>query len=425
MKVGFIGLGKLGLPCALAAESKGVEVRGFDPKESVREIVRTRTIPYREEGAQRLLNDSAIEVVPLADLVKWADILFVAVETPHDPIYEGTETIPVSRADFDYTALKRAMKDTAEAIAELGEVRIVAIISTVLPGTVDRELRPLLNPLVRLAYNPFFIAMGTTVQDYLYPEFMLLGADHQKTADAISHFYRSFIAAQVYVTGIREAELAKVAYNTAISFKILHANALMELCHKIGCDLDGVVGALKLANRRILGPRYMDGGVGDGGGCHIRDAVAMSWLAQKEGLSVDVYDFALRAREKQTTWLAQMAQAEAFRLLLPIVILGKAYKPESNLVNGSCALLLAHYAQMEAPGGQVAGNRMGATGDVTNWDPHVDGTPFEPKRAVYVVATKHPEFRDLQYPEGSVVLDPFRYVPDRAGVRVVRIGGGR
>ncbi len=335
MKIGFIGLGKLGLPVALAAEAAGHTVHGWDTSDEVQSIVRTRKLPYVEEGAQELLENSKIALIKPPELAEWADIVFVAVQTPHRPEFEGITPIPDERADFDYTSLK-------SAVASVHDAKLVAVISTVLPGTMEREIYPIVGP-DRLLYNPAFIAMGTTVPDFCDPEFVLVGTDMANPAP-LDEFYGLIHDKYVFLTTVRTAELTKVAYNTFIGLKIAFANTMMELCEKTGADVDDLVDALSLADRRIISPAYMRGGMGDGGGCHPRDNIALSWLAREVNLSYDLFESLMVCRERQTEWLAQLAIEEqnsqaAFR---PIEILGKAYKPETALTVGSPAVLLAN-----------------------------------------------------------------------------------
>ncbi len=98
--------------------------------------------------------------------------------------------------------------------------------------------------------------------------------------------------------------------------------------------------------------------------------------------------------------------------MLPVTVLGHAYKPGSDLTAGSPASLLLHYLQM-----------MDAV-STKQLDPYVTGLPLEPLRSprVFVIATKHPEFTKVQFPAGSVVLDPFGCIRDQSGVTVIRIG---
>ena len=89
MKIGFLGLGKLGLSCALAIESKGHDVVGYDSNPIVQENIRNKKIPYKEERVNQALINSNIKLVTLSELVKFSEIIFVGVQTPHHEKYEG------------------------------------------------------------------------------------------------------------------------------------------------------------------------------------------------------------------------------------------------------------------------------------------------------------------------------------------------
>lgn len=413
MKIGFVGLGKLGLPCALAIEAHGGhQVFGTDASEQVLENVRRRHIPYREVGAQELLDRTNLRLCSVRQMVEECDIVFVAVQTPHDPRFEGITPLPDDRADFDYKYLVEAIREIAQAALESKRQVIVAVISTVLPGSIAREVRPLLNDFTKLCYNPFFIAMGTTIHDFMHPEFVLMGCDSVEAAARMKEFYATLHDAEVFETSLESAELTKVAYNTFIGLKIVFANTLMEICEGTGANVDDVSDALSLATTRLISPKYLRAGMGDGGGCHPRDNIAMSFLARKLGISYDLFESLMRSRERQTEWLANLAIQKASELGLPIVILGKAFKPETNLTVGSPAVLLENLL-------------LSRNVEVSSFDPYIDPPESMPEvKAVFVVATKHEAFADWPYLEGSIVLDPWGYVPDRSGLLVKRIGRG-
>ena len=410
MNVGFVGLGKLGLPCALAVESKGHKVWGYDIDPSVKEILSTKHLPYREIWAQEHLEKSEITFTSIPEVVSNSDIIFVPIQTPHDKRFEGTTPIPAERVDFDYTFLKAGIKSLAEEVKKQGEDKVVVIISTVLPGTIEREIKPLLNDNIKLCYNPFFIAMGTTMRDFLNPEYVLFGVDNETAAEKAETFYRTLHDRPFYKTAIKNAELIKVAYNTFIGMKIAYANTMMEICHKIGADVDEVTGAMSLATERLISGKYLSGGMGDGGGCHPRDNIAMSWLAKRLDLSYDFFESLMIGREQQTEWLADLI--EEHQGDLPVMILGKAFKEETNLTVGSPSILLKNI--LEERGVRV-----------DMYDPHVDEELFlmtEPQ--LFFIGTKHKEFNTYEFPEGSIVLDPWRYMSDQSdgGVEVIRIG---
>lgn len=410
MKIGFVGLGKLGLPCAVAIDKKGHDVMGFDLDPS---RMQKDSINYRETAAdgkspfEPLLKKSRLKFGTLDEIVKHSEIIFVAIQTPHEEKYEGTTRIPVDRVDFNYNHLVSGIGAVAQAIEKLGKDRVVVIISTVLPGTIKREIFPLLNKHVKLCYNPFFIAMGTTMRDFLNPEFVLFGVVDAKAAKLAEKFYRSLHKRPFYQTTVENAELIKVAYNTFIGMKIVFVNTLMEICHKIGgtMDVDAVTDAIKMANERLISPKYLTAGMGDGGGCHPRDNIAMSWLAQKLDLSYDFFDSLMTAREEQTEWLAELMLEHD----LPKVILGKAFKPGTNIVTGSPSILLKNL--LEEKGEKVS-----------MYDPYVDGKQPHWEKSVFFIGTMHPQFTKIKFPSGSVVIDPWRFIPKKKNISVIYVG---
>ena len=234
MNVGIVGLGKLGLPVAYAIAARGLTVFGHDPL-----VTGPPEDTTHEEGLADAITAGRDRVwfTPLSTVVKECDVIFVAVQTPHQPRFEGVTPLPADRADFDYSFLVQVCKHISEQADKQHKPVTVAVISTVLPGTLQRCVIPVLGDRVRLAYNPSFIAMGTTVRDFLDPEFVLLGG----ASHAVDRVYKCILDGprRVY-TSIENAELIKVAYNTFIGLKIAYANTLMEICHKTGCDIDQV-----------------------------------------------------------------------------------------------------------------------------------------------------------------------------------------
>jgi UDPglucose 6-dehydrogenase len=336
MKIGFIGLGKLGLPVALAVEAAGHTVYGWDTSEEVRGYIKRRELPYKEEGAQELLDTALLPMIMIGSkhIAEVCDLIFVAVQTPHQPEYEGITRLPEDRADFDYSHLSEALVSVDEAKCP------IIIISTVLPGTLGSL------GATHVLYNPFFIAMGTTIPDFRDPEFVLVGTDGAHPG-ILKDFYATIHSKRIFVTTIKTAELTKMAYNTFIGLKIAFANTMMEICEKTGADVDDLVDALSLADQRIISPAYMRGGMGDGGGCHPRDNIALSWLARELDLSYDLFEALMLCREKQTEWLVDIALDAQNRSAeyKPLEIKGKSYKPGTNLTVGSPAMLLTSMLQ--------------------------------------------------------------------------------
>ncbi len=420
MNIGFIGLGKLGLPCALAVDSRGHKVVGYDPSEQVKDIIDTKKLQYQEIWAQEHLDKSKIEIKSVEDVVGESEIIFVPIQTPHGEKFEGTTRIPDEREDFDYTHLKKGIKDLSEEIYYQQSKKVVIIISTVLPGTIRKEIKPLIedNPYFQLCYNPFFIAMGTTMRDFLSPEIVLFGVDDSWAAKKAKKFYRTLHHSPFYDTTIENAELIKVIYNTFISTKIAFVNTVMEMCHHLpNTNVDDVTNALKMCDDRIISYKYLSGGMGDGGGCHPRDNIALSWLSDKLGLSFNWFDNIMKQREVQTDWLADLIEETSFKYKgcadgYPILILGKSFKPETNITTGSPSILLKNILEER-------GHKQ-----VSMWDPYVDDSENESQiePQIYFIGTKHPDFTSYEYNQGSIIIDPWRYIPEQDNCIVIRIG---
>jgi UDPglucose 6-dehydrogenase len=408
MKIGMIGCGKLGLMVSLTIESKGHEVVGYDIDPRIGEYLQKRKIPFKEVNAEKLLANTRIKIVSLEELVNTCDMIFIAVQTPHAPMYEGITRIPDTRADFNYSFLKDVVRNVNNC---LKEDKVVVIISTVLPGTIDREIRPLMGSHFKLVYEPLFIAMGTIYTDYLYPEFILVGVDEQEPACKLEEFYKTINNAPIFKTDIRSAEAIKVFYNTFVTMKTVLGNIYGEIAYKLGANADDIHTALSMATDRIISPKYLKAGMGDGGGCHPRDNIALSFVANKLNLSFDIFNALMKAREAHTEWLANLIIEKHIDTGLRVVVLGKSFKPETNITAGSPSMLLSNILTEKGI-------------EHLRYDPYIDNTPLEDFQAIYFVATMHDIFVGKRFPQGSIVIDPFRYIPDQDGVDVIRIGAG-
>ena len=302
--VGFVGIGKLGLACA-EVMAQSYAVTGYDiyPRTSDR-IAISDTL----EGA-----------------VKDKDIIFVAVQTPHDPIYDGSQPIThLPNKDFDYTIVNQVLADINQYVTP---EQLVVLISTVLPGTTRRELRKHITN-ARFIYNPYLIAMGSVKWDMVNPEMVIIGTeDGSLTGDAqlLKDFYAPLMENNPrYAIGTwDEAEAIKIFYNTFISTKVGLVNMIQDVAMRNGnMNVDVVTDALINSTIRIISGKYMTAGMGDAGPCHPRDNIALRWLAENLDLGYDIFDTVMNAREKQAEHLAVYLTDLADENNLPIVIHG-------------------------------------------------------------------------------------------------------
>ena len=420
MKVSFIGLGKLGLPVAVAIEAKGHEVLGYD----INPIFNSRSKPIDCLNTQEkdesligpitpMLEKSKVKFSDsLEECIKFGDIIFVAIQTPHQSVFGGQLPLIDERKDFEYKYLINCMEQISNVLDKLNQRKIVSLISTVLPGTLRKYILPIISKNISLCYNPYFIAMGTVINDFYNPEFILLGKVDNDAEDKIKEFYKTITDATVFSTSLENAELIKVSYNTFITTKVVLINNLMEMCHNLpNTDIDEVSSALKLSTKRLCSTSYLTGGMGDGGGCHPRDNIAMSWLSNELGIKNNYYDFIMKKREDQSQFLANIVKDKKEELNLPICILGTAFKPETNLEDGSTSILLKEQLK-----------RMNI--DVETYDPYIDKKDFIPEKKIYFIGCAHDIFKKYNFIKGSHVIDPHRYLRNYEGVTYTNIGIG-
>lgn len=441
MKVAWIGLGKLGYVSAFAAASAGHEVVGFDSDPAAMTFEPRKFIEAGPDGKgnfnDSLKNDGWMRTgskalqfsstggslsfaSSAAEAVKDAQIVFIAVQTPHDPRYEGTTPLPMNRVDFDYSQLRQAVSSIAHHVSPTA---IVAVISTVLPGTCRREVLPLLHAGQSFVYNPSFIAMGTTWRDYVNPEYVLLGSDKDDLGTALSDFYHQICGGAVSVRYMKleSAELTKVAYNTAITRKLGLAHYLIHLSHLVGANASEVIGALEAATRRVASGLYLNpDSVGDGGGCHPRDNIAMSFLARRVGAYADPFEFEMMMRQRHTEWLADLVESnlKQLRLSEPLArarIVGYAYKPNCGLKIGSAALLVANILRARQVDLELVDHLV---------DPDQEPLGNLEVPRVILVGTLHQRYIEegISAPCGSIIIDPFRAIDPQPGVKLIALG---
>lgn len=395
MKIGFIGLGKLGLPIAEVIAQKH-DVTGFD-------------IAPRSSHHFSITQN-------FADVIKDQDLIFVAVQTPHEKPYDGSTVLgDLPLKDFDYTLVKKCFEDM---IPHLKAHQSVCLISTVLPGTIRRELYPLFpdSKKINLIYNPYLIAMGTEQHDFLNPEMVIMGSkDGQSESMAcLRDFYSSMMNNHPrLVEGTwEEAESIKIFYNTFISAKLSLVNMMLDVSEKLGhMNVDVVTQALAESTQRIMSPAYMKAGMGDGGPCHPRDNIALRWLSQEYQLGYDLFGAIIESREQQAKNLA----TKLLGFSKNIVILGKAYKPNVPYTDGSYSLLVGDFI-------------LRAGGAVHYFDPNTQDTipsPFPVDDQVFLVALWSDWVWEFPFPKEAIVLDPWRSKKRLPHVRHIDYGNTR
>ena len=408
MKIGFIGLGKLGLDCAEVMAEK-YTVHGYDIYPRTSDMVKVCDTPE--------------------EMIDNSDWIFIAVQTPHAEGYDGS--VPSSHMepkDFGHDAVKDAISMVNEHATE---PKKIVLISTVLPGTTRRHFYSMLDSQHQFLYNPYLIAMGSVKWDFANPEMVMIGTE---TGDAgemedLINLYRPLMKNNPrYVTGTwDECESIKIFYNTFISAKVGLVNMIQDFALKIGnINVDVVTDALAQSTMRIMGPKYMTAGMGDSGACHPRDNIALRWLAKEYDIGYDMFDTIMGAREVQAKNLADFLVDNCYGK--PIVIHGKAYKPDVPFCIGSYSTLIGFYIQER-------GKTVNYVDPIADNQVNVIKSLNEPS----IVLMAHNRFitygytgqytKDDQFyceiPKGSTIVDPWRRLPDLTDIKVIHYGNTR
>ena len=241
MKIGVIGLGKLGSVLAEVL-SEYNEVVGVDLKwRYIKNIENKR--------------DSSI----LED----CEVVFNVVNTPSLP-----------NGDFDDSIL---FKSTEQAIPYLKKCKVYVVVSTVMPGTC-RSLKIILPDTCKVCYNPEFIRLNSIKEDMKNPDFVLIGEEDNTSGNIVERIYRKIVYdAPTKRMSWESAELAKIALNSYITTKITFANVIGQMAKKIGADAESILDAIGTDHR--IGTSYFKSGGAYGGPCFPRDNIAFSNIA--------------------------------------------------------------------------------------------------------------------------------------------------
>ena len=348
LKLSVIGTGYLGATHAACMASLGFEVIGFDTESSKVDLLSKGKVPFYEPDLEELLAGQikakrltfTNKVEDLSD----ADVHFICVGTPQ--VKNGNAA--------DLTYVNSALESIAKHVKPGG---LVVGKSTVPVGTATKLRNRLLelNPKADLAWNPEFLREGFAVEDTLRPNRLVIGV----VTDSAENILK-----EVYAVNLKEntpwvradlptAELVKVAANSFLATKISFINAMAEVCEASGGDVTVLAKAIGYDPR--IGSRFLQAGIGFGGGCLPKDIRAFMARAEELGASQaveflkEIDAINLRARQR----IIELVRKDLSDDLVgkKVAVLGAAFKPDSDDVRDSPALDIS--AQIQAAGAHV------------------------------------------------------------------------
>lgn len=348
LKLSVIGTGYLGATHAACMASLGFEVIGYDTDTSKIDLLSKAKVPFYEPDLEELLaaqiKSGRLTFTKNINDLATADVHFICVGTPQ--VKGG------NAADLSY--VNSALEGIAKIVKPGG---LVVGKSTVPVGTANklRDRLIALNPKADLAWNPEFLREGFAVEDTLKPNRLVVGVVSDEAEKILKEVYAANLKENIpwVRADLPTAELVKVAANSFLATKISFINAMAEVCEASGGDITVLAKAIGYDPR--IGSRFLQAGIGFGGGCLPKDIRAFMARAEELGAKQaveflkEIDAINLRARQR----IIELVRKDLSNDLSgkKIAVLGAAFKPDSDDVRDSPALDIS--AQIQAAGAIV------------------------------------------------------------------------
>lgn len=341
-RLSVIGTGYLGVTHAACMASLGHEVIALDVDADKIASLNAGIVPFHEPELQELLVAALASgnlkfTTSWEDVAAQADVHFLCVGTPKSK-------------DSDAADLSQVNGAIASLAPHLTRPALIAGKSTVPVGTAARLAEYLKenSPAgsdIHLAWNPEFLREGFAVQDTLHPDRIVIGIENAQDENILREVYSASIqeGTPFITTDYPTAELVKVAANSFLATKISFINAFADLCDAAGADITQLADAIGHDTR--IGRRFLNAGVGFGGGCLPKDIKALHARATELGLGEQFEFLANVGRVNQMRRELVIERAKAFcggdLTGVRITVLGAAFKPDSDDIRDSPALSVA------------------------------------------------------------------------------------
>jgi len=340
-RISVIGTGYLGVTHAACMASLGHDVVALDVDENKVASLAAGTVPFHEPGLPELLQKSLAAgkihfTTNWADVASQADVHFLCVGTPQSPESPAA----------DLSQIQSAVRSLAPLLTK---PCLVVGKSTVPVGTAKwiSEYLVANSPAgqdVHLVWNPEFLREGFAVEDTLHPDRIVLGIKHEADVALLTDIYASALVGNtpLVVTDYATAELVKVAANAFLATKISFINAFAYLADEVGADVGTLADAIGHDTR--IGRRFLNAGIGFGGGCLPKDIRALRARADELGLS-EHFEFLKNVddvNKSRRNYVVELATRNLGSISgKTIAILGAAFKPDSDDIRDSPALDIA------------------------------------------------------------------------------------
>ncbi|WP_254524741.1 UDP-glucose 6-dehydrogenase AglM [Natrinema caseinilyticum] len=440
MNVSIVGSGYVGTTVAACLADLGHDVLNVEIDADIVDSINAGDAPIHESGLEERIATHAgtsLRATTDYDEIRTTDVTFLCLPTPQSD--DGSLDLAIMRAGAE--SLGRALESKDDD-------HLVVVKSTVLPGTTEDVVAPILEAEsgtaigdgIEVAMNPEFLRMGTAVRDFLEPDKVVLGTATDEAAATLRELYAPILdgearrasntasgdeprardGATLVETDVREAELIKYANNAFLAAKVSLVNELGNIAAEYDADAYEVLEAVGLDDR--ISERFMRSGLGWGGSCFPKDVNALRAGAREQGYEPELLDAVVAVNDAQPRRLVDLLEPHVDLEGARIAVLGLSFKPGTDDVRKSRALdVIDHLQKRDATVvayDPVAIEAVRSDYPTVEYADSAEGALAGADGAV--VATDWPAFDDLSF-EGmtrSIVVDGRRIDVDESALEV-------
>ena len=341
MKIGIVGLGFVGLSLTSVLASKGYDIIGIDIDKEKCEKIRNGMSPFFEPELEKLLKiglKKKLKIVSDFLLIQNCDFIFVTVGTPQN-----------TNGSINLSIIKKAISKIGENLEKNKKNPIILVKSTVIPGTMKKEILPILEKKSKkkagkdfgLISNPEFLQESTAIRDTKFPHAVVLGGYETKFMKKTKGLFKKLHPnTPIIITNHQTAEMIKYANNSFLATKISFINQLSNICQKIpGANIDDIAKTIGLDLR--IGKLFLNAGPGYGGSCLPKDMKALINFANTTGVTPTLLNAVEDVNTKQLEQIISIIKKRLGDLTSKkITILGTAFKPNTDDIRDSIAIEL-------------------------------------------------------------------------------------
>ena len=334
--ISVLGIGYVGLCTAVGFASKGYNVIASTHDAEKAAKINNGVPPFHEPNLQKLLEET-IQNGRLTCLINQTEKAVLETDLTFNAV--GTPSRPDGSIDLQF--IETSTRDIGQALSQKNTYHVVVIKSTVVPGTTQDIVKPILEKESKkkcgsdlgLCMNPEFLRQGSAFEDTLHADRIVIGEYDKKSGDTLENLYKDFYGKNtppIIRTTLSTAELIKYASNALLATKISFINTIANLCEKIpGADVKTVAQAMGLDKR--IGPLFLNAGLGYGGSCFPKDVKALIAQAKNLGYQLTLLEEVENINKTQPLKAVQFCKEHLGDLKgKTIAILGLAFKPNTD-----------------------------------------------------------------------------------------------